>query len=144
MSERKLTKGGVPILRTDIQSMTMFSGWIRQRSAVGIGDWGRSYSLLRFGLDAPVRRWQQRAGTCHDVSRSSTRYGRLQQSRAIANHSPPQLGDRSPNVESASKHTLPFRLSERLDPPNFILVPRRVAIGTLFSPRRRPHSRRRA
>ena len=82
-------------------------------------------------LNAPVRRWQQRAGTCHDVSRLSTRYGRLQESRAIANHSPPQLGDRSPNVESASKHPSgsDFRSGWY---PHFILVPRRVAIGTLF------------
>jgi hypothetical protein len=80
-------------------------------------DWGRPYLLLRFGLKRPGRRWQQRAGTCYDVFRSSTRYGQLQESRAIANHSPPQLGDRGPKVESASKHPLPFRLSERLVPP---------------------------
>jgi hypothetical protein len=80
-------------------------------------DWGRPYLLLRFGLKRPGRRWQQRAGTCYDVFRSSTRYGQLQESRAIANHSPPQLGDRGPKVESASKHPLPFRLSERWVPP---------------------------
>jgi hypothetical protein len=95
--------------------MTMFSGWITTTKCGW--DWGRPYLLLRFRFKRPGA---PLAAARRDLPRRIPIVDTLwpaPRKQSNCESSPPQLGDRSPNVESASKHPLPFRLSERLVPP---------------------------